>query len=128
MKVAVLALMATMGGAFVTPAPRATASGGVCDKASAARTPTSRGETSAVSPLNVAGFSLSSITDIFTRKSTACLLLPRFYGNQSLNGIQKFFVVASFLAHGCPCLRTKRLQPCCRLIVSMCAAQVVPRI
>lgn len=61
-KVAVLALMATMGGAFVAPGPRAvTATGG-------ARSPASRGETCAVSPLNIAGFDLSSITDIFTRE------------------------------------------------------------
>lgn len=73
MKVAVLALMATMGGAFVAPAPRAKVSGGIVgDQASAITRPTSRSETSAVAPLNIAGFSLSSITDIFTRKSACC--------------------------------------------------------
>lgn len=77
MKVAVLALMATMGGAFVTPGPRATVGGAGADKSSVACSPTSRGDTSAVSPLNIAGFSLSSITDIFfTRKSARRLRLP----------------------------------------------------
>lgn len=71
MKVAVLALMATVGGSFVTPGPRATVSG--ADKSCVARSSTSRGDTSAVSPLNIAGFSLSSITDIFTRKKRRSL-------------------------------------------------------
>ena len=73
MKVAVLALVATMGGAFVTPGPRASVSGAGAgaDKTWVSRSPTSRGDTSAVSSLNMAGFSLSDITDIFTRKKSA---------------------------------------------------------
>lgn len=67
LKVAVLACMVTMGGAFVAPAPRAKVAG----------TPTSRGETSAVSPLNVAGFSLTSVTGLFTRKSALLLAALR---------------------------------------------------
>lgn len=79
MKVAVLAMIATMGGAFVTPGPRATATYSGPDRSSAtaaAQSPTSRAETSAVSPLNIAGLDLSSITDIFSRKR--CLRLPSF--------------------------------------------------
>lgn len=64
MKVAVLALVASMGNAFITPAPRAKVSAGPGAGAGSGN----RGETSAVSPLNIAGFSLSSITDIFTRE------------------------------------------------------------
>eukprot|EP00752_Nemacystus_decipiens_P012081 g10711.t1 len=69
--------MATTGGAFVTPRPRATVSGAVTDKSPAARSPTSRGDTCAVSPLNIAGFSLSSITDIFTRDRDGVTSLPQ---------------------------------------------------
>lgn len=72
MKVAVLALMASMGSAFVVPKPHANSPskgiiGGV-DKGLTTRTPTSRGDASAVAPLNIGTFSLSSITDFFTRE------------------------------------------------------------
>lgn len=77
MKVAVLALMASMGNAFVVPTPKASSvsKGSISgvDKGSAARAPTSRGDASAVAPVNIGGFSFSSITDsitdFFTRKN-----------------------------------------------------------
>lgn len=69
MKVAVLAFMATMGGAFVAPGAQANICGRDGDKMPGARsTPASRGEASAVAPLQISGFSLSGITDLFSRE------------------------------------------------------------
>ncbi|CBN79156.1 Lipoxygenase [Ectocarpus siliculosus] len=69
MKVAVLALVVAMGDAFVAPTPRAN------------NRPTTRTdrrvETSAVAPLNIAGFSFSSITDFFTSNREGVTSLPQ---------------------------------------------------
>ncbi|CAN0249624.1 unnamed protein product [Pylaiella littoralis] len=78
MKVAVLALVATTGSAFVIPTPQATSLskgiGGV-DKGSTTRAPTSRGDASAVAPLNT--FSFSSITNFFNRDREGETSLPQ---------------------------------------------------
>ncbi|CAM9988636.1 unnamed protein product [Ectocarpus sp. 4 AP-2014] len=69
MQVAVLALVVAMGDAFVAPTPRAN------------NRPTTRTDrrvkTSAIAPLNIAGFSLSSLTDLFTRNREGVTSLPQ---------------------------------------------------
>eukprot|EP00903_Cladosiphon_okamuranus_P008352 g8033.t1 len=75
---AMLAVMCTICGAFNSPVSRARTTCGAADKSCAAsQSPTSRAETSAVSPLGISGFSLSSITDIFTRDREGVTSLPQ---------------------------------------------------
>lgn len=68
--VVVMARMASMGSAFIFPTPQTSLSKGISSiggvyRGSTTRVPTSRGDTSAVAPLNVGASSFSGITDAF---------------------------------------------------------------